>query len=472
MSRFDRFAMAFLGLATVGLYGGCAVITLRDSIGYRPVAPAATAQAPVPVTHPAPVAAAHRSGAKTNGLRATSPLRGGSAGPSSPLLHRVSTAVPLVPTIPVPPDALAAPKASPAAADDVPAAAPDDTTGTPAPDAPSAQAAAMPVAVDSKAVTAVSASVVTTAETEPTEAAPAHAPLTETAPEAHNPDVVVTVPLAEPDAADAAVANTETNEATAIVTSVGSMAELADTFRDADYRFSEIVSGKPVPAIIIRRFPPDLRDEEAAEQRKLMFLQTLLPIVLFKNQEIRRDRERLLPLRDAIHRGDPLDPGETDWLVRLFSRYQVERGDIDELVDRVDVIPPSLALAQAATESGWGTSRSAREGNALFGQYATIGDTYAIRSFDALLKSAQSYALNLNTHRAYRVMRAKRAEMRNANKPLDGYVLAAALDSYSELGKKYVRYVRRMIKDNQLSALDQARLAGDETTLASDERQE
>lgn len=441
MSRFDRFAMAFLGLATVGLYGGCAVIALRDSVGYRPVAPAATAQAPIPVAHSRQTAVLRHAA-----MPPGNPLRGGSTAHRSPLLHLASTAVPLVPTIPTPPDAASSPDPDPAPA--------PEQAAEPAPAAPP------PVAAQAEPVTATpdETAVTTQAETPP-DAAP-------------QPDAVVTVELPPPDATlvepEAAAAVALPADPAAVVTSVKTMAELADTFRDADYRFSDIAAGRPVPAIIIRRFPPDLRDEEAAERRKLMFLQTLLPIVLFKNQEIRRDRERLLVLREAVHRGDALDPDETDWFVHLCSRYQVERGDIDELLERVDVIPPSLALAQAATESGWGTSKSARESNALFGQYASIGDTYAIRSFDALLKSAQSYALNLNTHRAYRAMRTKRAEMRNAGKPLDGYVLAAALDGYSELGKKYVRYVRRMIKDNQLSALDQARLVGDDAALAQD----
>jgi Bax protein len=430
MSRFNRFAMAILGLATVALYGSRAVIALRDIAGPHPVPVTAAA---APLSNPA-----YSRHDRPRPVAITSkPMHGRLAYKPSALLHLVDATMPLVPTRDH--TLVATREPAPRVLD-----APEPVVRAPEPTPPAAVAA--------DPATAAPADTVASAD-----AVSADAP-------AHAPEPVIVIPLSAPDAeetgAEAEVVVTEPG------TSVASVAELVGKFREADYRFEDIAAGRPVPRIIIRRFPPDLRDEEAADARKLMFLQALLPIVLYKNQEIRRDRERLASVHAAQVRGE-LSAADGAWLERLYSRYRVDLGDIDELIERVDVIPPSLALAQAATESGWGTSRSAREDNALFGQYADDGESYSIRSFDALLKSAQSYALNLNTHRAYRAMRAKRAEMRDAGKPLDGYVLASTLDGYSELGQKYVRYVRRMIKENRLSTLDQARLVGDDAALVT-----
>lgn len=140
-------------------------------------------------------------------------------------------------------------------------------------------------------------------------------------------------------------------------------------------------------------------------------------------------------------------------------------------MQRVDIIPPSLALAQAAKESGWGTSRFARNGNALFGQWTwdedqgmepkdrPEGTDHLVREFDTLLDSVEAYMLNLNRHRAYRELRSLRAGMRKRGEPIDGISLAGGLESYSELGMEYVERIRSMIDLNQLLALDNAELA-------------
>ena len=136
----------------------------------------------------------------------------------------------------------------------------------------------------------------------------------------------------------------------------------------------------------------------------------------------------------------------------------------------VDIVPPSLAIAQAAIESGWGTSRFTAEGNALYGQWAEEGEgamvpaerdagrTYAIKSFDNLQASVLSYMHNLNTHRAYRAFRAARAVMRESGRRITGPSLAKHLGAYSERGERYIRDLSAIMTQNGLGALDAAAL--------------
>jgi Bax protein len=137
----------------------------------------------------------------------------------------------------------------------------------------------------------------------------------------------------------------------------------------------------------------------------------------------------------------------------------------------VDVVPVSLALAQAAIESGWGTSRFARQGNAIFGQWTSQdgkglvpsarpeGKTHKVRSFDRLSESVEAYLLNLNTHRAYRDFRTLRQQSRNSGERPKGEVLATGLEAYSEKGEEYVDLLRDMIRVNRLAAFDDAILS-------------
>ena len=154
----------------------------------------------------------------------------------------------------------------------------------------------------------------------------------------------------------------------------------------------------------------------------------------------------------------------------MADRYKVPADNLALLIRRVDVIPPSLALAQAAEESGWGTSRFARQGNAIFGQWTTADGPglvprerdedkdHKVRIFGKLIDSVRAYMLNLNTHRAYRELRRARAALRRAGEPLNGHTLARFLHRYSERGADYVSAIRTMIEANGLDRLDDARL--------------
>lgn len=246
---------------------------------------------------------------------------------------------------------------------------------------------------------------------------------------------------------------------------------LALYFERMDFDLDEIRSGgELVPRRYIASLPPDLNELDSPLDRKQLFIKAVLPVVLKVNEEIMADREQLLALRRGLKAGGALSFAESVWLNEQFVRYDVGDDDIDELVRRMDIIPPSLAIAQAAEESGWGTSRFAREGNALFGQYTSAEGRgiapltqisavrYRIQSYDSLVETVRSYALNLNLHPAYKEFRSLRADQRRKAEPLDGYALAGELKRYSERGKAYIKTIRIIIRENALRHFDDVRL--------------
>jgi uncharacterized FlgJ-related protein len=219
------------------------------------------------------------------------------------------------------------------------------------------------------------------------------------------------------------------------------------------------------------------KDLSVADKKKLFF-RLIAPIVLRINELILEDRARAKKLTRRLAQGQSVTPGDQAWLTELAVKYKVlestsERLDSDgfaEMLMRVDVVPPSLSLAQAASESGWGTSRFAEEGNSLFGQWtwgkglkpseqrtSELGD-YRIAAFDSTAQAAYSYALNLNTGHAYHDLRLKRAELRRKNLPISGTVLAETLVNYSERGQAYVDDLKALIRNNRLDNADDAYL--------------
>ncbi|MBT3764729.1 MAG: hypothetical protein HOB79_00170 [Rhodospirillaceae bacterium] len=229
-------------------------------------------------------------------------------------------------------------------------------------------------------------------------------------------------------------------------------------------------SERAVPRVFLASMPHDLSQIRQVKIRKAIFFKTMLPLILQANEEIMADRRRLWQMHYEISLGQTPIAKDRLWLAVMADRYRVKRGDIAKLLKRVDVIPPSMALAQAAEESGWGTSRFAREGNAIFGQwtFSEIGDlvphkrdagkSHKVRAFRSLLDSVRAYTLNINGHRAYREFRRLRAEMRGAGAPLEGDVLIGKLQRYSERGKKYVEVIRGIIRFNKLQHFDGAKL--------------
>ena len=253
---------------------------------------------------------------------------------------------------------------------------------------------------------------------------------------------------------------------------VNTAAVLERTFTQMGYDLESIGDGKAeVPRVFLASMPGDIGKMRESTKRKGLFFKTVLPLVLQVNEEIAKDRERLGKLIDVKKRGQKIGPVDRLWLIVMAERYKTKRGDTNALTKRVDLIPPSLALAQAAEESGWGTSRFVREGNAMFGQWTWSsspdaivpknrdeGKSHKIKAFDSLLQSVRAYARNLNTHRAYRHLRAQRHQLRVSGVAIDGLKLAEKLTSYSERGEEYVATLRSIIAANKLRRLDDARL--------------
>jgi Bax protein len=184
--------------------------------------------------------------------------------------------------------------------------------------------------------------------------------------------------------------------------------------------------------------------------KKSVFFRAGASAILQVNESILHDRQKLSNLKLSN-----MSQKDRQWLTQMMSTYKVTENEesftddqLRELIIRVDAIPPSLALVQSAIESGWGSSRFAKEGNAMFGQWTTSGGIKA-KGSDARLadfpdprESLNAYCLNLNTHPSYAQFRTARAEMRKANRPLDGAKLAEHLGSYSEKGEEYIELVK------------------------------
>ena len=249
-------------------------------------------------------------------------------------------------------------------------------------------------------------------------------------------------------------------------------AGLSKTFERIGYDLDGIKSGGiAVPRLFLARLPPDMSAIRQAKERKAIFFKTVLPLILQVNDEIRVDRRRLRDLHARARNGEYLPAVDRLWLIVLAERYKVKRDDMKELMKRVDIMPTSMALAQAAEESGWGTSRFSQEGNAIFGQWTfsdagglvplkrEAGKTHKVRAFRSLLDSVRSYARNLNTHRAYRKLRTMRQQMRRDGLPVHGRQLIETLTLYSERGVDYVKGLRAIMTDNNLDRLDAAKLS-------------
>jgi Bax protein len=247
--------------------------------------------------------------------------------------------------------------------------------------------------------------------------------------------------------------------------------ELAGFFRNVSFTLlTDIRQGEAVPAIKVDRVPADLEKKDGFE-RKQLFITAILPVVLEVNQRVMADREQLLALRDKLAI-DPLSMSPIDriWLDDLADRYDTTPDRIDELVRRVDIVPPSMAIAQGGVESGWGTSFAARTGNALFGQIQTVG-RHSVdvpwkpgngmpQPFSSVGEATEAYIANLNTHPAYAGFRAARAAARERDEQLEGYRLVGTLLRYSERGLQYVQFVRQIMRENDLHDFDKAKLSG------------
>ncbi|NNE84210.1 MAG: hypothetical protein HKN28_09600 [Alphaproteobacteria bacterium] len=249
------------------------------------------------------------------------------------------------------------------------------------------------------------------------------------------------------------------------------VAELRDRFSAVSFELGAVRSGgQAVPRLFAEALPHDFKTLDEVDKLKQTFFRMVLPLTLKVNEEILADRHQLLTVQKALTAGRTVSDEQAQWLAELAERYDASPNDISELVRRVDAISPALALAQSAEESGWGRSRFAQKGNALFGQRTwdkgrgivpqQRGEDgrFEVRAFPSLLDSVRSYARNLNGHPAYDDFRARRAEMRKRDAALDPYGLTETLTAYSERREHYVETIQKILRIDSLEELEDTRL--------------
>ena len=236
-------------------------------------------------------------------------------------------------------------------------------------------------------------------------------------------------------------------------------------FNDLGYDLNGVRAGQKVKPIYLTKLPKDLKTLGDTKKRRELFLKIVLPLILNENEKITEDRKKLFTILSKSFN----TVGERVWLKRRFNEYKIVDQDLSELKIRMDIIPVSIALAQAANESGWGTSRFALEGNALFGQWTWSkkgispknkdpDSSHKILQFQILKASVRAYKNNLNTHNAYKEFREVRAQLRQESKQIIGLDLTKYLKNYAAIGEKYVALIEGIIENNSLTDFDKANL--------------
>ena len=214
---------------------------------------------------------------------------------------------------------------------------------------------------------------------------------------------------------------------------------------------------------------PDFSAVVQAPERKQLFIETMRPLVEQKNNLLLNTRERLLEIKNELAQNHELSFTNTEQLALLREDFNVSKEEypsdaraIDILLLRVDIIPAAMVLAQAAVESGWGTSRFAEEANNFFGQWCftqgcgivpelrATSAKHEVRKFDSVEDSLNSYYRNINTHNAYRSLRDLRAKIRDKENEFTGSALIAGLGKYCGRGPVYISELHRIIHANNL----------------------
>ena len=245
-------------------------------------------------------------------------------------------------------------------------------------------------------------------------------------------------------------------------------------FKDTNYNLKDVRKNKLVKPVVLSLLPEEMKMIESSEKRKNLFIQIILPLILEENNRIKLERKKLFSILNK-NRNSNL---EKKWLNKKFKQYGVLNKDLSTLKIRMDEIPTSLAIAQAAKETGWGTSRFALEGNALFGQWTWSGEgikpagadndsTHKVMKFKILKSSVRAYQRNLNTHPSYKKFRLIRAELRDKEEKIDSLVLVEYLDKYAATGKDYVKILKKIIKQNNLEDFDDVKLLPSSLQLKS-----
>ena len=253
-----------------------------------------------------------------------------------------------------------------------------------------------------------------------------------------------------------------------------SASTIEELFRSTNYNLDDVRKTKLVKPVSLKLLPEEIKKIENSNKRKDLFIQIILPLIIKENNYIRSDRVKLFNILNKSKNSKI----EKKWLELKFKQYGVLNKDVSTLKVRLDEVPVSMAIAQAAKETGWGTSRFAQGGNALFGQWTWSGDgikpsgadtdtTHKVMKFKILQASVKAYQRNLNTHSSYRNFRSVRAELRDKKKKLDSMILTEYLDKYAETGIEYVKVLQQIIKQNNLTDFDDAKLLPSSINLES-----
>ena len=237
-------------------------------------------------------------------------------------------------------------------------------------------------------------------------------------------------------------------------------------FKDTNYSLDVVRKTKIVKPIRLSLLPSEIKKIENTKKKKNLFIKIILPLILEENNRIKLDRKKLFTILNKNMNSN----AEKKWLKSKFQQYGVINNDLSTLKVRMDIVPVSLAIAQAAKETGWGTSRFAIEGNALFGQWTWSGEgikpagvdpedsNHKVMKFKVLKASVRAYQRNLNTHGGYKQFRSARASMRDNDEDLDSLLLADYLDKYAATGKEYIKIIKQIIKQNSLQDFDKVKL--------------
>ena len=237
-------------------------------------------------------------------------------------------------------------------------------------------------------------------------------------------------------------------------------------FKDTEYDLKKIKKTKIINiGNQIPRLPTELKHIQSVKKRKELFIQIVLPLIIEENARIKFDRKKLFVILNKNNNSKL----EREWLIEKLKQYGVKNNDLSTLKIRMDEIPVSLAIAQAAKETGWGSSRFAQEGNALFGQWTWSGEgirpaavdkdaKHKVAKFKILKASVKAYQRNLNTHPSYKSFRKERAIQRDNDGKLNSLELVKYLDKYAETGVEYTKILQKIIRQNSLSDYDDVQI--------------
>ena len=264
--------------------------------------------------------------------------------------------------------------------------------------------------------------------------------------------------------------NDETSESKS-VDYISQADEMLEIFKKYEFSVDSFLNDESANLIIFSSLPDDFMEIKSVNERKKLFINTLLPIIYSENLKILEDRKKILDWWNESQGENFSRDFWPSWLFELSEKYETSDSNLGNLLMKVDVIPISMALAQAAIESGWGTSRYLREGNAIYGQYTFEKDRgirperresnkkFFIKKFSNLSESTRSYFKNINTHRAYGDFREERKKLRMNGVKLSGVKLVKFLTSYSERRDEYVKDVENIIQSNNFMKFDNSYLA-------------